>query len=924
MGTAGEITAELYAAYRNELNAERMTGYVRLGTMVALVLQTCFVMLDWYAYPEQFPLFFTIRMILNVLLGIIFFRTSVTHPVHSAIVLCLVMGSGMLALIYGANATESGYYAGLILVLTGMGVMLPLTALQSAGICAALVVAYAAAPLFAVGPVEWGTFALHLVFLGAAGCMSVASCAFLDRVRAKEFAQRRAIEQARDALAQLDVEKSRFTANVHHELRTPLTLLLAPLESILGGEFGEVPAVQRGYLKTMHNNSLRLLKLINNLLDLAKIEGQERRVVRRPVQVGRFVSELVTGARPLAERRKVELRTLGLEALPLVHVDPDALDKVFVNLLGNALKFTDPDGWVEVSGEVEGQGVRLVVADSGIGVPQDQLEKIFDRFAQVDGSSTRRHEGTGIGLALVRELVELHGGRIHAESDGEGCGTRMVLDLPTGEPDLEEDEELLSSDDGQSVALGNSIAAMESELDVAPADHEEAAPEQAGSGRQTAGADGEDEIRSPYSSAEVLICEDNPDMRRLLAHFVGKEFRVRSVTNGREGLDALRERAPDLVLTDVMMPEMSGTELCRAIKTNPETHGIPVVLVTSKAEREMKIEGLELGADDYVTKPFHPRELMARVRALVKLRRLQQELSVQNARLGSTNVELQATLSELREATVQLAQAERLAAVGELAAGVAHEVNNPVNFAMNSLRTLRGYVDDVRSVAERIAALDLDDRAALDRELRELEKLRDSLHFDDLADTLSELVDIVTEGLERTHRLVADLRDLAAPGTGRQPDVDIARGLETTLQLVKHAFQDAGVTLEADVSRSLPRLECDASALNQVFLNLLKNASEALAGRGGTVRTCARQEGDAIIVSVGDDGPGMPAEVQQQIFEPFFSTKGAGQGAGLGLSISRRVAAEHGGSLEVHSASGAGTTFTLTLPVGGSDRAPQA
>jgi signal transduction histidine kinase len=384
MGTVGEISAELYAAYRNELNAERMTGYVRLGTMVALVLQTCFVVLDWFTYPEQFPLFFTIRMILNVLLGIIFFRTSLTHPVQSAVVLCLVMGTGMLALIYGANATESGYYAGLILVLTGMGVMLPLTALQSAGICGALVAAYAAAPAFVAGPVVWGTFGLHLVFLGAAGCMSVASCVFLDRVRAKDFAQRRAIEQARDELAQLDLEKSRFTANVHHELRTPLTLMLAPLESILGGEFGEVPELQRGYLKTMHSNSLRLLKLINNLLDLAKIEGQERSIARRAVPLGEFVSELATGARPLAERRRVELRTRGLDDLPLIYADPDALDKIFVNLIGNALKFTDPDGWVKISAEGTADGVRLVVADSGIGVPADQLEKIFDRFAQVD------------------------------------------------------------------------------------------------------------------------------------------------------------------------------------------------------------------------------------------------------------------------------------------------------------------------------------------------------------------------------------------------------------------------------------------------------------------------------------------------------------------------------------------------------------
>ena len=261
--------------------------------------------------------------------------------------------------------------------------------------------------------------------------------------------------------------------------------------------------------------------------------------------------------------------------------------------------------------------------------------------------------------------------------------------------------------------------------------------------------------------------------------------------------------------------------------------------------------------------------------------------------------------------------------MGELAAGVAHEVNNPINFAMNSLRALRGYVEDVRSMTERVASLDLMNTGALERELRELEKLRERLEFDELADTLGELVDIVNEGLERTHRLVADLRDLAAPDTGRQPHVDIARGLETTLQLVKHTFRDGGLDLKADVPERLPPIDGDPRALNQVFLNLLKNASEALDGRDGTVRLSARAEGDVIRVRVSDDGPGIPDETLARIFEPFFSTKGAGKGSGLGLSISRRIANEHGGSLEVASSAEAGTTFTLTLPIQDGTRASQ-
>jgi signal transduction histidine kinase len=347
------------------------------------------------------------------------------------------------------------------------------------------------------------------------------------------------------------------------------------------------------------------------------------------------------------------------------------------------------------------------------------------------------------------------------------------------------------------------------------------------------------------------------------------------------------------------------------------------VLVTSKAEREMKIEGLELGADDYVTKPFHPRELLARVRSLVRLHGLQEQLAVQNELLQSTNAELQAALEELREAGVQLVQAERLAAVGELAAGVAHEVNNPMNFASNALKTLRSYVEDVCSVAHTIAAIDWSDADALDGHARELEKLKERLEFDDVADSLTELVDIVTHGLDRTHRLVGDLRDFASPGDERSTSVDVARSLQTTVQLVSHALRQAGVNLEIELPEELPPLEGDARALNQVFLNLLKNAAEALHGREGTVRVSARAEGDSILVQVRDDGPGVAAELLPKLFEPFYSTKEAGRGTGLGLSISRRIVTDHGGTIEVSSDPGEGTTFTVTLPRKGGGRASQ-
>jgi signal transduction histidine kinase len=350
-----------------------MTGYVRMGTLVALLLQTAFILLDWFAYREHFSFFLSVRMTLNVVLALIYLRLSVTHPVAAEIALCLVMGVGMLVLIYGAGATEGGYYAGLILVFVGMGVMLPLTASQAAGICGVLLSAYVAAPLFAEGDVDWATFGLQSVFLAAAATESVASCAFLDRIRLTDFSQRRAIEAARDELRELDNAKSRFTSNVHHELRTPLTLVLAPLDALRGGDYGNLPPRIEEVLRTMYANGQRLLKLINNLLDLSKMESRQFEIRRRPVRLRDIVRSVIDAAMPLATGKGVVLSMEGWEDLPIVNCDPDAAENVVLNLVGNSLKFTNKGGAVVIRAKAEPKGIHLQVIDSGIGIPRDRL-----------------------------------------------------------------------------------------------------------------------------------------------------------------------------------------------------------------------------------------------------------------------------------------------------------------------------------------------------------------------------------------------------------------------------------------------------------------------------------------------------------------------------------------------------------------------
>ena len=917
MGAIATASQSRFEAYRREFRGERLPGYARLGAAVAFAINTAFVALDWLSYPEHFELFSGLRVVLNVLFAGVYFFGSEAAPRLSIWSVCLALGGAMLAMIFATGGPESRYFAGLILLFVAMGVLMPLSGWESAGICGAILAPFLLSPWLHGGEVDWAVFRVHAVFLVSAAVESVASCAYLEHMRFKDFRQRMELKEARDHLEGLDKAKSRFTANVHHELRTPLALTLAPIEGMLAGDFGAITDVQRQYLKTAEVNAVRLLKLINNLLDLAKLENQQLELNRRCFAPADVVERLVQGARPLAERKGIELALACSPRLSELYADPDALEKIVVNLVGNALKFTPRGGRIEVllEPETEQGGMLLRVVDSGAGIPPEQLERVFDRFAQVDTSSTRKHEGTGIGLSLCRELTELHEGRIWAESGGEGCGTTMCVWLPEGTPQASQrgEEEVLETAEGQSLSARRSLDALETEMDfdAAPAEEADATPSsepdtlyQPSTGERA----GED-------APEIVVADDNGDMRDLLDHLLGREFRIRLARNGREALEAVRARAPDLVLTDVMMPEMSGTELCRELKGDEETARIPVILLTSKAERSMKIEGLELGADDYVTKPFHARELQARVRSLVRQRRLQAEVEDRNRRLEAASLRAESALTELKEAQVQLVQHERLVVVGELAAGVAHEANNPLNFAANAMRAFLSSLEDVEAVAHEIVGLrdgSVDDAGpAIDKLKRACEE-RD---FDNSLESLRELAVIIDEGLSRTGKLVGDLRDFAGRGRSDRETVDLRAGLQSTLQLMSYAFRKAEIEVDVEFRDGAPFVWADARALNQVILNLLKNAMHAMKDRPGTIRVELSGTENEAVLRIQDQGHGIPAELQAKVFEPFRTTKGSGQGTGLGLSISRKILQEHGGSLELVESSDAGTTFELRIPV---------
>jgi signal transduction histidine kinase/DNA-binding response OmpR family regulator len=402
------------------------------------------------------------------------------------------------------------------------------------------------------------------------------------------------VERQATQLRSLDEAKSRFFANVSHEFRTPLSLIIGPLEDMRDGRSGTLNDAARRKLGTILANSRRLSQLVEQLLDVARLESGTlalRAEVRDVVPQLRRMAESFAS---MAERQAIDFRVSVPAGGLRVRHDPDQMEKVVGNLLGNALKFTPAGGRVELHASRVGDWAVLEVTDTGPGIAPEHHGRIFDRFYQVDDSSRRSHEGAGIGLALARELVDLHGGTLALHSvPGEGSTFTVRLPLTDG-PDASVVAPAIAQPDKASAFA---TRARDDAVDAAP-------PED----------DGED-------VTTVLVVEDNEELLEYLADHLRDHYRVITAANGARALALARERVPDLVVSDVMMPELDGQSLCEAIKGDPDIDFIPVILLTAKASRESRLTGLEGGADDYLAKPVDMRELLVRAANLITSRR---------------------------------------------------------------------------------------------------------------------------------------------------------------------------------------------------------------------------------------------------------------------------------------------------------------
>ncbi len=668
------------------------------------------------------------------------------------------------------------------------------------------------------------------------------------------------IEQNNRRLAELDRLKSDFFANISHELRTPLSLSLASLDALEEGLASQLSPAHEEYLRVIGRNSLKLLKLINDLLELSRLDAARVRLQLAEHDLGALIRDVTDGCGPLAQQRDITITADVPDDLAAdLWFDRERIEKVILNLVSNAIKFTPDHGHVQIAARDQGDGVEVVCEDDGIGIATDKLQSVFERFHQVDSASTRRFAGAGIGLSLAKEFVELHGGTIHAESE-EDVGTRVSFHLKRGRAHF-------------NAALNEAKAGRLSSV-VPASEH--------GMAEWTASVMARHEYRFVDVSADVnddfvvhsassdikqgriLVIDDNHEMVHILQMQLDRRFDVITAHDGDAGYELAVARQPDLIISDVQMPKRDGFELCRDLRANASTRAIPIILLTARGEVDDRVAGREHGADAYLTKPFSSTELEAAMKRL----------------LGA------------REVATQIVREDRVAALSTLSAGVAHEILNPLGFIASATFQIREVVE------EGLKAL---------QEENDSDGTLDTLRAD-----METFLDATDVGVQRIRDVATSLRDFSEPfSAGDATPTDVNRAVHETLSLVRPGLPK-GILIRTRLADA-PIALCPIARINQVLLNLLLNAVHAI-GDAGTIELTTKASDEHVLLVVRDDGPGIPPDVLPRIFTPFFTTKSPGTGVGFGLALCEHIARDHGGEIRARNMPGKGAEFTVTLP----------
>jgi len=867
--------SDLLNKYKIE-TLERCNQMVRFATVFVILGNPAFLILDYFQTSYNIFQFMLVRsfMSISVIITYIIARTEygIKYAMWLGVAGCLACSIDIILLVHMTGGSSSPYYAGLLIILFALCIWIPITYKLGLFCAVSIYLMYVLPFLMTNTVTDWSIFLNNNYFIVAIFFLSVSSLKFYNDIRFKEFKSRYEIQKSNEELNEitqelkgtnkklrkLDEMKMRFFSNVSHELRTPLTLIIGPLEQLLQGWNNMDPVPM---LRAIEANAHRLLRQVNTILDFAKADAGKLICHYKNGNLGKILSELAEATIPYARQKNIDITISGMDKIPDTDMDFEKIETIAANLISNALKFTSDNGKINICAGSDKNCTWFEVQDTGIGIPEEKLELIFERFLQVDDQHSRKNEGTGLGLAMVRELVLLHGGEINVSSKI-GKGSTFQVKLPLKPP--------LPKDDRRKQAGRRKFDQVTAKRLDALMDKEY--QERVKINKRTLFADVvkgtlsdsiteeyKDRKSAPPDAHKILVVEDNPDLRAFIVSNLIETYLVEQAENGRQGLDLARNINPDLIISDVMMPEMDGYELCREIRKDHFLSDIPIILVTSKSGGEAVEAGLEVGATDYVPKPFEMRELKARIAAHVKNRFLEKNISERDT---------------------------RLTAIGHMTNTVVHDLKNPLN-------TIMGFTQ----------------LAQMDSEALEEKEISKNLS-------------LVMESCDRLNRMIVDILAFSrgyAPQLNIEPIV-LVPFLETTLSIHSDRLATMGISLVSSYkSCDHIQVKFNGDQIHRVFDNLILNAKEAFFhGNHETedkkIWITAECEENHVVIRFADNGPGIPEEIKNSLFDPFITT-GKKSGTGLGLATVHNIVSAHSGEIAVEpKGKEGGAVFEMKFP----------
>jgi len=842
----------------------------RVACWLSLLLVPAGISLDYLVYPEFFRTFLIARILCDLAIVpilLLLYTHFVPRFIRWISAMWAVTPMWMICwMIYLSEGSVSTYYAGLCLMVIATCQLLPNKFIDTLIYSLIVLGSYGVACAFNVNRMfDLGGVYNNLYFLLLTCIVCVTTSLFFERRRFQEFQLRYELGQSNRKLAEMDQLKSSFFANISHELRTPLTLVLSPVDNLLQSST-EMPDSVRGPLTLVQQNALRLLRLINDLLDIVRLEEGKRFVDLKPIDMVVLLTALVDSVRQLALQKEIEIHCEIDRQPVIVEGDTERLEKVFLNLLSNAVKFTSAGGSISVGWKVEDDMAVISIADTGIGIASNDIKKIFQRFGQVDDSTTRNYQGMGIGLALTKDLIVEHNGTLEVRSEpGEGSVFEVAIPLSKAsqvEPDTQVVDPLVAMFQRASRSV---LTVPDREI----SDGEPAVPVSDANQEAVGSCQGDIASQPP---ADVIVVDDEDDMRTWLIHIFREKYAVRGLSSGMDGLQYARSCPPKVIVLDEMMPGMSGLEVARELRADARTKASKILMLTAKPDEKSKIDALRTGVDDYMNKPFQAEEVLSRVVNLARTYDLE-------ASLRQANVEIGETLAQLQATEAQLVQSEKINAIGTLAAGLLHEINNPLNFTLMAVETL---------------ASDLDPADA------------------DVQDTLKD----ISGGMTRISTIVSDLRSFAYPEQADlKTEFSVSDVVESAIRFTSHETRDCKI--ETNLEDAV-RAVASHTHVSHVLINLIVNAKNAIARTDSvsdpTIKITTSKRDGRVFFRVEDNGCGVREEILNRIFDPFFTTGEIGKGMGLGLSICHTIVKNHGGTLSVESEVDKGSVFQFDVP----------